>query len=215
MQKILILKSPAKKSFRAKSSGQNEESPPPPDANGRDADEACGAMRLMDVFVRGPAAAVGWLLSSLMGQTSTRGGAPRTIGKSETTEVRAQVSDASERSTGPDGSASPALNDRENSTGSRRALPHRATGGNGEASHSGRTENIPAAVPWGDLPEACVERILLGAGFQATLSATSACKSWRQVTSNQNFWRKVRADPTRPEPTRPLDKSDSACLRCV
>ena len=164
----------------------------------------------MDVFVRGPAAAVDWLLSSLMGQTSTRGGAPRTIGKSETTEVRAQVSDASERSTGPDGSASPALNDRENSTGSRRALPHRATGGNGEASHSGRTENIPAAVPWGDLPEACVERILLGAGFQATLSATSACKSWRQVTSNQNFWRKVRADPARPEPTRPLDKSNNA-----
>ncbi len=159
-------------------------------------------MRLMDVFMRAPAAAVGWLLSSLMGQTSTRGGAPRTIGKCETTEVRAQVSDASERSTGPDGSGSPALNDRENSAGSRGALSDRATGGNGEASHSGRTENIPA--------EACVERILLGAGFQATLSATSACKSWRQVTSNHNFWRKVRADPTRPEPTRPLDKSNSA-----
>lgn len=165
-------------------------------------------MRLMDVFMRAPAAAVGWLLSSLMGQTSTRGGAPRTIGKCETTEVRAQVSDASERSTGPDGSGSPALNDRENSAGSRGALSDRATGGNGEASQSGRTENIPAAVPWGDLPEACVERILLGAGFQATLSATSACKSWRHVTSNHNFWRKVRADPTRPGPNPPVPSTN-------
>ena len=151
-------------------------------------------MRLVDAFVRRPAAAVGWLLSSLgLTSTRTKGGAPRAknnkkVKCTDDDEVaRAEVG-ASTRSR-PENIGSPVLNDRVNSSG--------------EASPSGQTElNIQPAVPWGDLPEACVERILLGAGFQATLCATSACKSWRRVTSNQNFWRKVRAHPAaRPEPS--------------
>jgi len=150
-------------------------------------------MRLVDAFVRRPAAAVGWLLSSLgLTSTRTKGGAPRAKnnkGKCNPDDevTRAEVG-ASTRSR-PENIGSPELNDRVNSSG--------------EASPSGQTElNIQPAVPWGDLPEACVERILLGAGFQATLCATSACKSWRRVTSNQNFWRKVRAHPAaRPEPS--------------
>lgn len=47
------------------------------------------------------------------------------------------------------------------------------------------------SIPWGDLPECCVEHILLGAGFQSALSATAACKGWRRVASSQNFWRKM------------------------
>jgi hypothetical protein len=163
-------------------------------------------MRLVDAFVRRPAAAVGWLLSSL-GLTSTRGGAPRAKnnkGKCNPDDevTRAEVG-ASTRSR-PENIGSPELNDRENSSGEESdAIVERAAGSSGEASPSGQTElNIQPAVPWGDLPEACVERILLGAGFQATLCATSACKSWRRVTSNQNFWRKVRAHPAaRPEPS--------------
>ena len=46
-------------------------------------------------------------------------------------------------------------------------------------------------IPWGDLPECCVERILLGAGFQSALSATAVCHGWRRVASSQNFWRKM------------------------
>ena len=159
-------------------------------------------MRLVDAFVRRPAAAVGWLLSSL-GLTSTRGGAPRAKnnkGKCNPDDevTRAEVG-ASERSR-PENIRSSELNDRVNSSGDESdAIVERAAGVSGEASPSGQTElNIQPAVPWGDLPEACVERILLGAGFQATLCATSACKSWRRVTSNQNFWRKVRAHPLPP-----------------
>ena len=165
-------------------------------------------MRLVDAFVRRPAAAVGWLLSSL-GLTSTRGGAPRAknnkkVKCTDDDEVaRAEVG-ASTRSR-PENIGSPVLNDRVNSSGEESdAIVERTAGvPSGEASPSGQTElNIQPAVPWGDLPEACVERILLGAGFQATLCATSACKSWRRVTSNQNFWRKVRAHPpARPEPS--------------
>ena len=161
-------------------------------------------MRLVDAFVRRPAAAVGWLLSSL-GLTSTRGGAPRAknnkkVKCTDDDEVaRAEVG-ASTRSR-PENIGSPVLNDRVNSSGEESdAIVERTAGvPSGEASPSGQTElNIQPAVPWGDLPEACVERILLGAGFQATLCATSACKSWRRVTSNQNFWRKVRAHPLPP-----------------
>jgi hypothetical protein len=166
-------------------------------------------MRLVDAFVRRPAAAVGWLLSSL-GLTSarTKGGAPRAKnnkGKCNPDDevTRAEVG-ASTRSR-PENIGSPELNDRVNSSDEESdAIVERTAGvSSGEASPSGQTElNIQPAVPWGDLPEACVERILLGAGFQATLCATSACKSWRRVTSNQNFWRKVRAHPAaRPEPS--------------
>ena len=165
-------------------------------------------MRLVDAFVRRPAAAVGWLLSSLgLTSTRTKGGAPRAKnnkGKCNPDDevTRAEVG-ASTRSR-PENIGSPELNDRVNSSGEESdAIVERAAGVSGEASPSGQTElNIQPAVPWGDLPEACVERILLGAGFQATLCATSACKSWRRVTSNQNFWRKVRAHPpARPEPS--------------
>ena len=115
----------------------------------------------------------------------------------------------------PENIGSPVLNDRVNSSGDESdAIVDRTAGVSGEASPSGQTElNIQPAVPWGDLPEACVERILLGAGFQATLCATSACKSWRRVTSNQNFWRKVRAHPLRSGPNPPRDaphKSNNA-----
>ena len=165
-------------------------------------------MRLVDAFVRRPAAAVGWLLSSLgLTSTRTKGGAPRAKnnkGKCNPDDevTRAEVG-ASTRSR-PENIGSPELNDRVNSSGEESdAIVERTAGVSGEASPSGQTElNIQPAVPWGDLPEACVERILLGAGFQATLCATSACKSWRRVTSNQNFWRKVRAHPpARPEPS--------------
>ena len=166
-------------------------------------------MRLVDAFVRRPAAAVGWLLSSLgLTSTRTKGGAPRAKnnkGKCNPDDevTRAEVG-ASTRSR-PENIGSPELNDRVNSSGEESdAIVERTAGvPSGEASPSGQTElNIQPAVPWGDLPEACVERILLGAGFQATLCATSACKSWRRVTSNQNFWRKVRAHPAaRPEPS--------------
>ena len=47
------------------------------------------------------------------------------------------------------------------------------------------------AVPWEDLPEECVERILLSAGFQSALSATAACTAWRRVASSPHFWRKL------------------------
>ena len=166
-------------------------------------------MRLVDAFVRRPAAAVGWLLSSLgLTSTRTKGGAPRAKNNkgnkcNPDDEVTHSAAGAPESSR-PENIGSPELNDCVNSSGEESgAIVDRTAGSSGEASPSGQTElNIQPAVPWGDLPEACVERILLGAGFQATLCATSACKSWRRVTSNQNFWRKVRAHPAaRPEPS--------------
>jgi len=157
-------------------------------------------MRLVDAFVRRPAAAVGWLLSSLgLTSTRTKGGAPRAknnnkVKCTDDDEVTRAGAGASTRSR-PENIGSPEWNDRVNSSGEESdAIVERTAGVSGL--------NIQPAVPWGDLPEACVERILLGAGFQATLCATSACKSWRRVTSNQNFWRKVRAHPAaRPEPS--------------
>lgn len=197
-----------KKKFGLNEQRQRRVARPLPGARTGGVEESWAGMRLVDAFVRRPAAAVGWLLSSL-GLTSTRGGAPRAknnkkVKCTDDDEVtRAEVG-ASKRSR-PENIGSPELNDRVNSSGEESgAIVDRTAGVSGEASPSGQTElNIQPAVPWGDLPEACVERILLGAGFQATLCATSACKSWRRVTSNQNFWRKVRAHPAKPSARRP------------
>uniref|UniRef100_A0A7S0SA47 F-box domain-containing protein n=1 Tax=Mantoniella antarctica TaxID=81844 RepID=A0A7S0SA47_9CHLO len=52
-------------------------------------------------------------------------------------------------------------------------------------------DGIDRDIPWGDLPEECVERILLGAGFRSALSATAACQGWKRVATSQNFWRKM------------------------
>ena len=78
-------------------------------------------MRLVDAFVRRPAAAVGWLLSSLgLTSTRTKGGAPRAKnnkGKCNPDDevTRAEVG-ASTRSR-PENIGSPELNDRVNSSG--------------------------------------------------------------------------------------------------
>ena len=129
-------------------------------------------MRLVDALVRRPAAAVGWLLSSLgLTSTRTKGGSPRAKnnkGKCNPDDevTRAEVG-ASTRSR-PEKIGSPELNDRVNSSGEESdAIVERTAGVSGEASPSGQTElNIQPAVPWGDLPEGASSASFSARGFR-------------------------------------------------
>ena len=44
-------------------------------------------------------------------------------------------------------------------------------------------------VPWDALPEACVQRVFLHAGFRAALCAGATCTSWRRVLDSPHFWK--------------------------
>jgi hypothetical protein len=46
-----------------------------------------------------------------------------------------------------------------------------------------------SGVPWDALPEACVHRVLLHAGFRAALCAGATCTSWRRVLDSPHFWK--------------------------
>ena len=46
-----------------------------------------------------------------------------------------------------------------------------------------------AGVPWDALPEACVQRVFLHAGFRAALCAGATCTSWRRVLDSPHFWK--------------------------
>ena len=44
-------------------------------------------------------------------------------------------------------------------------------------------------VSWDALPEACVQRVFLHAGFRAALCAGATCTSWRRVLDSPYFWK--------------------------
>jgi hypothetical protein len=54
--------------------------------------------------------------------------------------------------------------------------------GDGDDDDDDRTRARPPPSPrWADLPDACVARVLLCAGFHAALAASATCKDWRRV----------------------------------
>ena len=122
---------------------------------------------------------------------------PKTPGRTPSTDERGGArsgASAGETSPEPSASASPPA-----SPWRRRfapcASPKRRGDGDLAASAVSPPASPPAtpapAVPWEDLPEECVERIFLSAGFQSALSATAACTAWRRVASSPHFWRKL------------------------
>ena len=61
-----------------------------------------------------------------------------------------------------------------------------------DASASSPSSPLPegaAGVPWDSLPEACVHRVFLHAGFRAALCAGATCTSWRRVLDSPHFWK--------------------------
>lgn len=61
----------------------------------------------------------------------------------------------------------------------------------GNARTTGGETPCSAAVPWDSLPDACVQRVFLHAGFRAALNAGATCTSWQRVLDSNYFWRRT------------------------